>query len=132
MTTRSSLAITPCSFGTEVWEGSEEPGEQTGHVLDAANGSQRAAVPDDVGGEVLRRAFRVMPVEDDAREVAGHSDALFDRKRLAHGCTWEPYPRSRRIDSITQKVVLSVNTSAAASTPVYFSLLGAAATTATS
>jgi hypothetical protein len=44
-----------------------------------------------------------------------------------HGWTNKPKPRSRRIDSRTQKVVLVVNTSAAASTPVYFAMTGAAA-----
>ena len=48
------------------------------------------------------------------------------------GCTHEPWPRSRRIDCITWNVVLSVNTSAAASTPVYFSTTGAAAVRAIS
>src|SRR6266699_1211514 len=49
-----------------------------------------------------------------------------------HGCTYEPCPRSRRIDCITWKVVLSVKTSAAASLPVYFSITGFAAVRAIS
>src|SRR5260221_8300353 len=45
----------------------------------------------------------------------------------AHGCTHEAKPRSRRSDSMTQNVVLAVKTSAAAITPVYFAITGAAA-----
>ncbi len=43
------------------------------------------------------------------------------------GCTWIPAPSSSRIDSSTHNVVLGVNTSAAARTPVYFAMTGAAA-----
>ncbi len=46
---------------------------------------------------------------------------------LLYGWTYEAKPRSRRIDSMTQNVVLCVKTSAAASTPVYFAMTGAAA-----
>ena len=53
--------------------------------------------------------------------------------RVVHqGCTWLPTPRSSRIDSISQKVVWAVNTSAAASTPVHFSMTGPAAVFETS
>src|SRR6516165_9576059 len=55
-----------------------------------------------------------------AREVAY-------REAGRQGCTHEPWPRSSRMDCITWNVVLSVNTSAAASTPLYFSMTGAAA-----
>jgi hypothetical protein len=50
-----------------------------------------------------------------------------DDADAGHGWTCEPTPRSRRIDSRTTSVVLVVNTSAAASTPVYFAMTGAAA-----
>lgn len=53
-------------------------------------------------------------------------------RAVRQGCTWLPTPRSSRIDSISQNVVCSVNTSAAPSTPVYFSMTGAAAMFATS
>lgn len=44
-----------------------------------------------------------------------------------HGWTTEPKPRSMRIDSRMMNVVLTVNTSAAARTPVYLLMTGAAA-----
>src|SRR2546430_10038381 len=56
---------------------------------------------------------------------AGNENRAIGRR--AHGCTHEAKPRSRRSDSMTQKVVLAVKTSAAASTPVYFAITGAAA-----
>ena len=63
----------------------------------------------------------------------GQPGAVVDQRSPWHqGCTWLPTPRSRRIDSINQNVVCSVNTSAAASTPVYFSMTGAAAVLETS
>ena len=43
----------------------------------------------------------------------------------------EPKPRSRRIDSRMARVLLVVNTSVAASTPVYFAMTGAAAASVT-
>src|SRR3981189_489285 len=49
---------------------------------------------------------------------------------LLYGWTNEAKPRSRRIDSMTQNVVLGVKTSAAASTSRYFSITGAAAASA--
>ena len=49
----------------------------------------------------------------------------------AHGCTCKPYPRLRRMDSMSQNATSGVNTSAAASTPVYFSMTGAAAASPT-
>src|SRR6266852_5819032 len=55
---------------------------------------------------------------------ARHEHAFRNR---AHGWTHDAKPRSRRSDSMTQKVVLAVKTSAAASTPVYFLITGAAA-----
>src|SRR5882672_7423786 len=65
---------------------------------------------------------------DRAALMAGHArDENRAIGRRAHGCTHEAKPRSRRSDSMTQKVVLAVKTSAAASTPVYFSITGAAA-----
>ena len=48
-----------------------------------------------------------------------------------YGCTKSAAPRSRRIDCITWNAVLAVNTSAAAKTPVYFSITGTAAVSAT-
>src|SRR3979411_2948228 len=53
-----------------------------------------------------------------------HADGFRNR---AHGWTHDAKPRSRRRDSMTQNVVLAVKTSAAASTPVYFLITGAAA-----
>ena len=44
----------------------------------------------------------------------------------SYGCTCKPYPRLSRIDSMSQNATSGVNTSAAASTPVYFSMTGAA------
>jgi hypothetical protein len=43
-----------------------------------------------------------------------------------HGWTCNPYPRLSRIDSISQNATSGVNTSAAPSLPVYFSMTGAA------
>ena len=48
-----------------------------------------------------------------------------------HGWTKEPKPRSSRIDSISQKATLGVKTSAAARTPVYAAVTGAAPASAT-
>src|SRR3984893_10272603 len=52
-----------------------------------------------------------------------------------HGCvqarTGIPTPRSSRIDSRTHNAVEAVKTSAAARTPVYFCITGAAAASAT-
>ena len=53
--------------------------------------------------------------------------ACEDDADTGHGYSCEPTPKSRRIDSKTTSVVLVVNTSAAASTPVYFAMTGAAA-----
>ena len=44
----------------------------------------------------------------------------------SHGCTCKPYPRLSRMDSMSQNATSGVNTSAAPSTPVYFSMTGAA------
>src|ERR1700676_1643100 len=51
-----------------------------------------------------------------------------------HGWTWEPVPRSRRIDWRMVNVVLVVNagTSAAPRTPVYLAMIGVAACLVTS
>src|SRR3989442_15878130 len=60
------------------------------------------------------------------------ADRVAYRQARHQGCTHDPWPRSRRIDCITWNAVLSVKTSAAASTPVYFSITGAAAVRAIS
>src|SRR5882672_6151626 len=59
--------------------------------------------------------------------AASGAGASEDDADAGHGWTCDPTPRSRRIDSRTTSVVLVVNTSAAASTPVYFAMTGAAA-----
>src|SRR5258705_4987880 len=64
---------------------------------------------------------------DRAALMAGH--ARDQNRSIVHGCTHEAKPRSRRSDSMTQKVVLAVKTSTAARTPVYFSRTGAALAT---
>ena len=46
---------------------------------------------------------------------------------VGQGWICEPYPRSRRIDSRMMNALLAVKTSAAARTPVYFAMTGAAA-----
>jgi hypothetical protein len=69
------------------------------------------------------------------RSVAGRLEGDHRNRRvgrrcdaggLGHGWTKEPKPRSSRIDSISQKAMLGVKTSAAPSTPVYFAITGAA------
>jgi hypothetical protein len=58
----------------------------------------------------------------------GDSRALTDpRHGCRHGWICESNPRSRRIDSSIGNTLLAVKTSAAARTPVYFSMTGAAA-----
>jgi hypothetical protein len=42
----------------------DESGEEAGQAFDAADRSERAAVPDDAGGDVLVREFRLVLVED--------------------------------------------------------------------
>ena len=66
------------------------------------------------------------PASDRLASAPG-AGACEDDADAGHGWTCEPTPRSRRIDSKTTSVVLVVNTSAAASTPVYFAMTGAAA-----
>src|SRR5467141_3444705 len=71
-----------------------------------------------------RAALMAGHARDENRSIVRCVGCLRNR---AHGCTHEAKPRSRRSDSMTQKVVLAVKTSAAASTPVYFAITGAAA-----
>ena len=79
------------------------------------------------GGGELRR----LVVDYEQRGVLRREQVVADLVACGtvghHGCTHEPWPRSRRIDCITWNVVLSVKTAAAVSTPVYFSTTGAAA-----
>src|SRR6266480_3010300 len=61
-----------------------------------------------------RAALMACHARDENRSIVRCVECCRNR---AHGCTHEAKPRSRRSDSMTQKVVLAVKTSAAASTP---------------
>src|SRR4029077_300871 len=73
-------------------------------------------------GAQLRR----LVVDNKQRRVLGRDEMIAERI-ADHGWTHDAKPRSRRSDSMTQNAVLAVKTSAAARTPVYFAITGAAA-----
>src|SRR6266550_5991503 len=76
------------------------------------------------------RHLRRLIVDHDQRRVLRRDEMIGARIAFGssgHGWTHDAKPRSRRRDSMTQNVVLAVKTSAAASTPVYFLITGAAA-----
>src|SRR3982074_3882448 len=90
------------------------PSSTTINCVTAITMSARLKFPG--GGEILRSVSETAEI----RVLMG----------IPQGWTWEGNPWSRRMDSMTQKAVLAVNTSAAASTPEYFSITGAAAASA--
>src|SRR5262245_20546157 len=62
----------------------DERGQEPGQAVDAADGAERAAVPDYARGDVLARELRLVLVEDAVDEVAGDRYPLVGRECVAH------------------------------------------------